>query len=883
FGARGAEAEKWQCSVCDLLSPDSAVACVVCKSPRPANIFGFKPSGGLSFAGLAAALGPSSSSASAPFGTLPKSFPSFAPPNSAAALPAASPMPTFSGFKPSSGLLLTQTPIASAAPNGTAGAAAKPAPLFSAFAPPAGMAPMATIAVPSSLGTAAPALPVASAEDKQWTCELCELKNSPHITVCHVCETLRPSASVAVQSTEPNVAESSTSADTDKRLEHNLSASNDGEEHGAAELSDGQHSDDGDGDDNADDNDDEDNENSEHGHSGDSVDHTQSDWNTDNDEDLASDVESDVASDVESDVASDAESDVASDAESDVASDAESHVISDAGDMGDARLETNHPVLSYADAAKVALADNSGEEEAGVEEAVSSSLAADSTTNVAENAIVASNDSMFAEAEPTLLASAQAREGEHEHDHDSDGFVHISQLESGMHSNVDVSQVDDDALSVIASEEGLDSSVSAAPSTGEHVSEMASELGDKDAASDTESKIFAAVSDELDRGVSEAHDSVAEEARQQPTTTEPVASSDIELPPIPHFELDPYLVQLLSGASISLVVEQALLCHPASILEPEPDTTEALSMDAKTEEVTNASPDALTLAVASQPDESASAPLSVPAQQQSGSSSALIDMDDLAVGIASTFGDLDTTNDSADDLPSDIVREQASPKPDQQISHYQSPATGIPNAKAFFKAGSLGNFGSQLSKTTIGVSTGANSGLSSGNSALPNAFSASAAASVPAFGAKLDRPAFGIASMSSFGAGSSSQPGQQPADKQAIEGIANMGKIGSGFSSRASPSIDPFAAYKGHGNLLGSSPAAAKDTSEKSSPLPSFAGSPALKPSGLDSSPRLPSKSNTKPATPQPSIKTDDPIRSIIHGSDSEEDKDDLDVDYDTE
>ncbi|KAJ1669587.1 hypothetical protein GGF38_002146, partial [Coemansia sp. RSA 25] len=444
LGARGAAAGQWQCSVCDLMSPDSSVACIVCESSRPGSMpapppppptisfSGFKPSGGLSLASLAAALGPSSSSTSAPTGTPLLSFPSFAPPSgTATAQPAATPAPAFSGFKPSSGFSLSQPSAALAGSALSFGTAAKPAPSFTSFVPPAGMAPAlaASAAGSASLAAAAvPALPVGNEASEMWTCEVCELKSPSHATACIVCEAPRPTAS-------------------------------DSEESGADELADEQYSDE------------------EEDHSDGSAEATESDWTSDEEAELESDIESDIASDAESDAASDA-------------SGADDDAI-DSGEMSDPG-SASHPVLSYADAAKVALADNSAGEEADLEEKTTTPPP-NHLAEAAETTAVANNDNAPVELELTI-----SQAGEQEHDHDSDGFVHISQSESGMQSNVNISQivVDDDALSAIASETSLDTSANAAPSTGEHVSELASDidhdvLGQSEA-SDTESKIFAA-------------------------------------------------------------------------------------------------------------------------------------------------------------------------------------------------------------------------------------------------------------------------------------------------------------------------------------------------------------------------------------------------------
>ncbi|KAJ2770907.1 hypothetical protein GGI18_005133 [Coemansia linderi] len=199
-------------------------------------------------------------------------------------------------------------------------------------------------------------------------------------------------------------------------------------------------------------------------------------------------------------------------------------------------------------------------------------------------------------------------------------------------------------------------------------------------------------------------------------------------------------------------------------------------------------------------------------------------------------------------------------------------------AKSFFKAGRLGGFG-RSTGAAIPATTPGQAVPPSSSSALPNAFSAAVIAPTLEFGKKLDRPAFGVASMSSFGA--SSQAGQQQSATKTSGSFASMGKLGTGFSSRASSSIDPFAAYKGAGSFLGSPTTdAPAGSSAKSTPPPNLDDALA-RISGDDASPRQNPKAISKPAAPPSSSKNVDPILSIIHGSDSEADKDD--IDYDSE
>ncbi|KAJ2244956.1 hypothetical protein GGI13_006024, partial [Coemansia sp. RSA 455] len=626
-----------------------------------------------------------------------------------------------------------------------------------------------------------------------------------------------------------------------------------------------------------------------------------------------------------------AESNLASDEESECELDAaKEDVEASSGDMSGID-PVGHPVLSYADAAKVALADHIGEGAVLEDNAVSAPdhlddvVDAPMETGGSEAPIETGGSEAPIELAPTSPGSIQLderdQEHDHDHDHDSDGFVHVSQLESGQQSKAGFSQVDDDddgVLSVAASETSLDTPTDNAPSTGEHVSDMASDLDDLNQdpseTSDTESKILAAVSDELDRGIPEERAPVSEDPQH---STEPVAVSELELPS-QHPLLDAHLVCFLSGASIAQVVDQALRYHASTpgpvVVAEEPDSAaaaandddvapESAMADAESKVEVAEEAHALPPAVVLQPGDSdvttgpaIGADLTPPPQalvEQHDEAAPAFALGELAAGIESALGDTNAAEDDSSTPPQPgaaletgapvSVVEQA-PASNAAATPAWLPATSEPGAKSFFKAGRLGSFGGQLGKNLTGASTTTPYGQAASafnSSVLPNAFSATATTSTTAFGAKLDRPAFGIASMSSFGA--SSQSGQQQSTISSSGSFVNMGKIGAGFSSRASASIDPFAAYKGTSNFLGTSADdAAAGSSGKSSPQPNLDNSSARIPES-NSSPRQTPKTSSKLATLQPSPKDIDPILSIIHGSDSEVDKDDLDGNYDSE
>ncbi|KAJ2026063.1 hypothetical protein GGI06_000330 [Coemansia sp. S85] len=887
----GPEAVKWRCSICDLLSADSAVTCCVCDAPRPgtlpvrsapppATFSGFKPSGGLSIAGLAPASGPPASSASAPTATSRMPFSSFVPPAGASAATA------LSGFKPSGGLLLTQLPTSSSGPGPSFGATAKQAPLFNAFVPPSGMASFAP-----GTGTAAQInSPVAAGDEgEKWTCHLCELKNAPRDTVCAICEEPRPGQGVsapAFDPADPNAGDSSSEAEIDS-LDDGHSVPSDGEESEDSGSEDG------------------------HGYSGDEGDYSDDSIDV-AERDLVSDEESerDLASNEESehDLASNEESehDLASNEELDrdldvpksdldassahipgfgASASTDARHATDSDDLEETNLAA-HPSLSYADAAKVALADHSSE--ALVPEAP------DHPDSVDEAPV---------DLEPATpeLTQLDEHEPNHDHDHDSDGFVHVSQLESALQSKADVSQVegDDGVLSVAASEVSLDTPADTALSTGEHVSNIASDIDDANQdqgeAFDTESKILAAVSDELDRGIAEEPAPVSL-VQPQPIEAEPSA---------PHSLIDAHLVRFLSGPSIALVVDQALSSH-ARIPEPTAAVEEAgvaaatasdgrvapEPVDADADEAPTLSP--ATTSQPGHPDvplgpatDAHSTPPSQALVEQQDEAAPAFSLDDLAVGIECALGDRSAANDfpsepvQSDDIPEigspESLADQAS-EDNVATAPTQLPAMSESGAKSFFKAGRLGSFG-RSTGAAIPATTPGQAVPPSSSSALPNAFSAAVIAPTLEFGKKLDRPAFGVASMSSFGA--SSQAGQQQSATKTSGSFASMGKLGTGFSSRASSSIDPFAAYKGAGSFLGSPTTdAPAGSSAKSTPPPNLDDALARM-SGDDASPRQNPKAISKPAAPPSSSKNVDPILSIIHGSDSEADKDD--IDYDSE
>ncbi|KAJ2082121.1 hypothetical protein H4R24_001817 [Coemansia sp. RSA 988] len=184
---------------------------------------------------------------------------------------------------------------------------------------------------------------------------------------------------------------------------------------------------------------------------------------------------------------------------------------------------------------------------------------------------------------------------------------------------------------------------------------------------------------------------------------------------------------------------------------------------------------------------------------------------------------------------------------------------GANDAKSFFKAGRLGNFGSKstLGKSTLGGSSafGGNGGFgvqnASGSSPV-NAFASSSASSIPAFGAKLDKPVFGVASMSSFGVKSATSGTPTQASS-----FANLGKkMPTGFSQHSAGSQNQFAVLRESGG----SPDSMVSNDSNASAFARGSGISAFG-RGFGSS---------KPRDADKPVDNSDPIRSIIQGDDSD-------------
>ncbi|KAJ1752223.1 putative elongator complex protein 1 [Coemansia sp. RSA 1821] len=256
-------------------------------------------------------------------------------------------------------------------------------------------------------------------------------------------------------------------------------------------------------------------------------------------------------------------------------------------------------------------------------------------------------------------------------------------------------------------------------------------------------------------------------------------------------------------------------------------------------------------------------------------------MGTISAGIDSAM--LDSAGDDAESMhasmSSRIVSESELESDDgmDEVSEPVKPQTPEPTistteAKSFFKAGKLGSFTKFSQGGSFGNSSsntgafGASSQSSSG--ALPNAFSQSTQATPPAFGGKLDKPVFGVASMSGFGAKSSlSSSGFGSGSGSGFgggSGFASMSKMPSGFGAHAA-SQNSFAVLREKSSSA--SPDASESNSSvfgRSSGTMAFGQTPS---SAFGASTRSSASfgSSAKSAAA-------DPIRKIIQGDDSDED-----------
>ncbi|KAJ1770814.1 hypothetical protein EV179_001760 [Coemansia sp. RSA 487] len=322
-----------------------------------------------------------------------------------------------------------------------------------------------------------------------------------------------------------------------------------------------------------------------------------------------------------------------------------------------------------------------------------------------------------------------------EQDHDSDGFVHVSQLESGHESKEDVSST---VIHTETSAEPVSSSAT------ESLAQLLSELGQQlsgVAADQLVDRVFSAI--EKDAKAEAESDSAPEKEDEQSALDAKEAKEESQ--------------QSEARTSDDFVV----LSQTASI-----DDVTAAS-DSKSESNSN--------------------------------SASAFGLDDIAKEIdAVSSGDDDAvSSDNESDMLSDeepgVSSASSSAPPVAQFQLEQSKASGT---SSFFKSGRLGSFGAFGGKSSFGSGQASPSltGSDDGNKALPNAFASGSQkpAAVPAFGAKLDRPAFGVASMSTFGANKRMSSGAGNGQGS----FASIGNIPTGFGARGSASADPFAKYR---------------------------------------------------------------------------------------
>ncbi|KAJ2448677.1 putative elongator complex protein 1 [Coemansia sp. RSA 2336] len=213
-------AAKWECSVCEITNPESAVECMACEAPKPGApakqpsaaissnasssglSFGVSaPSSGLSFGGSnqtsGLSFGSSNQTSGLSFGGNNQiSGLSFGGNNQASGSGFGS-TGTSGGFKLSGGLAFGAA-LSAALPKSTATTGFGSSTSFSTSTP---AAPMLQAFKPP--GASEPPQPAAktSSDDKQWVCSVCELKTPDTLNECQVCEAPRPGVSAALATT----------------------------------------------------------------------------------------------------------------------------------------------------------------------------------------------------------------------------------------------------------------------------------------------------------------------------------------------------------------------------------------------------------------------------------------------------------------------------------------------------------------------------------------------------------------------------------------------------------------------------------------------------------------------------------------------------------
>ncbi|KAJ2807780.1 hypothetical protein H4R20_001140 [Coemansia guatemalensis] len=230
-------------------------------------------------------------------------------------------------------------------------------------------------------------------------------------------------------------------------------------------------------------------------------------------------------------------------------------------------------------------------------------------------------------------------------------------------------------------------------------------------------------------------------------------------------------------------------------------------------------------------------------------------MGDIAAGIdhASAGATADLQPSEASESPAIGSRSDSDYDSDDSLPKAEPPkvaaiATAAPlskdsnDAKSFFKAGRLGNFGGK-SAFSVQKAPG---------SSQPTAFAASSPSSIPAFGSKLGKPVFGVGSMSSFGAKSAAGGSQAQ-----TASFANLSKkMPTGFSQHSAGSQNQFAVLR---ESSGSPDSMVSNDSNSSAFLQG--GSRGAFGRGFGS---------PKPRDLGKPVDSSDPIRSIIQGDDSD-------------
>ncbi|KAJ1995542.1 hypothetical protein EDC05_000780 [Coemansia umbellata] len=787
FTAPAVQPEEWTCAVCELKSPGNAIKCTVCDAPKPgekpakppvasttSTFGGFKPSGGISFG----------SQASTPATSIVVSIASSDSPKPAQT----SSISTFgsfasagsSGFKPSGGISFGLS-------------------MKAALNTPASKVESSSKPMFGSGGFEA-----AVAKSSEWACEVCELKSPSSATKCTVCDApkpeekhtqhtatsalsgfgaFKPSAGLSLGS-PPSLSHAEGQSVLSTLKSEPASAAekfaSEAEESGSATSSDVDNASEvGSLEEHL-------SEYSEEGIGSEDYEHSEdvSDRSDNEDNEKADNISQTYADIVKVGVSEDDEAKAG--VESLDSDNEHTHSTAAAGSGGE-KEDNKETDQKEAEAAMKKYEQAAHTEAASTYDVQSTSEARDQDVAV---------DELVSHGEPEY-GEEHGNERE-EQEHDSDGFVHVSQLESGNKSTEDVSQKEP-ATSILSSEKARsETSETSDPNMVNKEAEIIENTPGADASVERDASTVSSGVGMQDNVPSH----IVDEIRQQ---------------------LEGTAADKLVDCVFSSIVNSTAVAISADA--PSKDQIETVPEDTKEEESqlldTRTSEEFVML---SQSDSIVDIAPSPDSKSDSNSNNELtFDLGELATGI-DTVSTADVVSDDGSELsntgsglsikspisisqsyftgkkeasattpPSGSVQSLLEePLPVEETK--QPEASQSDSKSSFFKAGKLGKFGAFGNKGIFGSSQTASFASSgpAGNSGLPKAFSGVAQkSSTPAFGSKLDRPAFGVASMSSYESNKrvSSRSGSSSS-------LASMNKLASGFDARGSSNVDPFAAYR---------------------------------------------------------------------------------------